>query len=403
MQWTNQTEKSYSFTLKAWKKIRGTALDESFSSMDADAIFSALSRSIRVVPFHEYLKRYLYEKAEILIPFSEVPLQEYQDMIEEAFHDTGTPCSFLSVTTKLHQAIKNWLTRDDLTRESVLLLGFGLYMTAEDVNAFLTKALHGAVLDPDDPMEAICLYCYEHEYKFAKYLQLKSLYDAMDTTVEKALIAEHQPVNRLESLQIIEEDAALLIRLLEKKGKGGLTPIKSRAAAAFRQLYAQAQQALPPQEKKSGPRFTGPRALEKVLSAAVPVDANGNLVRESKTQTYTEFARKRITRQRLHRILSGAQLPTRYDLLTLQFYLYSHSLIDVNDRKEAMNRFIQESNGMLASCGFGGISAADPFDAFLLLCMLTCDPLGSYSDVMEAAYTQQESLEGGRDAWTTQP
>ena len=57
----------------------------------------------------------------------------------------------------------------------------------------------------------------------------------------------------------------------------------------------------------------------------------------------------------------------------------------------------------LATCGFGGIYAADPFDAFLLLCMLTCDPLGSYSDVMEAAYTQQESLEGGRDAWTTQP
>lgn len=395
MQLPDETEQSYSFTLKAWKKIRCTALDESFSSMDADAIFAALSRSIRVVPFHEYLKRYLYEKAEIMIPFSEVPLQEYQDMIKEAFHDTGTPCSFLPVTTKLHQAIKNWLTRDDVTRESVLLLGFGLYMTAEDVNAFLTKGLHSAVLDPDDPMEAICLYCYQHEYKFAKYLQLKSLYDAMDTTVEKALIAEHQPMNRRESLQIIEEDEALLNRLLEKKGKGDLTPTKSRAADTFRQLYAEAQQTLSQQEKVNSLGFSGPRALEKVLSAAVPVNADGNLVRESKTQTYSEFARKRITRQRLHRILSGSQLPTRYDLLTLQFYLFSNSLTDVNDRKEAMNHFIRESNRMLASCGFGGIYAADPFDAFLLLCILSCDPLGSYSDVMEAAYTRQESPEGG--------
>ena len=398
MQVTNETERSYSFTLKAWKKILGTAVDESFSSMDVDAIFSALSRSIRVVPFHEYLKRYLYEKAEILIPFSEVPLREYQDMIEEAFHDTGTPCSFLSVTTKLHQAIKNWLTRDDLSRESVLLLGFGLYMTVEDVNAFLTKALHSASLDPDDPTEAICLYCYQHEYKFAKYLQLKSLYDVMDTTVEKALIAEHQPLNRLESLQIIEEDAALLIHLLERKGKEGLTPIKSRAADAFRQLYVQAHQTVSQQEERSSQRITGPRALEKVLSAAVPVDANGNLVRESKTQTYAEFARKRITRQRLHRILSGAQLPSRYDLLTLKFYLLSNSLIGLNDRKEAMSRFIQEANGLLSSCGFGGIYPADPFDAFLLLCMLTCDPLGSYSDVMEAAYTQNETPEGGTGA-----
>ena len=399
VQMTEGPEKTYSFTLKAWNNILGASIDDSFFSMEADVIFRALSRSIRVVPFHEYLKRYLYEKTEIPIPFSDVPIQEYQDMIEEAFHETGTPCSFSPVTTRVHQAIRNWLIRDDITRESVLLLGFGLYMTEEDVNAFLTKALHGARLDPDDPLEAICLYCYRHEYKFAKFLQLKNLYDTMDTAVEKTLIIEHQPENRPQSRHIIEEDTELLASLLERKKQPGLTPVKNRTVNTFKQLYEDAQQMLSHQKNQAS-SFTGPRALEKVLSAAVPTDANGNLVRETQVQAFAEFARKRISRQRIHRILSGAQLPNRYDLLTLKFFILSDSLMHLSDRKEAMNRFIEETNQTLISCGFGKIYPADPFDAFLLLCMLTCDPMGSYSDVMETAYSQSCPKKGGNEPWT---
>ncbi len=119
-----------------------------------------------MVPFREYLKRYLYEKTGMFAPFAGVPLSEYVDIIETAFQESGTPYSFGSDRTRPQQAIRNWLTQEDVTRRTLLLIGLGLYMSAEDINAFLTKALHGPVLDPDDPQAAICLYCCEHGYRY---------------------------------------------------------------------------------------------------------------------------------------------------------------------------------------------------------------------------------------------
>ena len=385
MQQEEKLIRSYSFTLKAWRQIQETLDCGDFWSMEADAIYQTLTGRIRAVPFREYLKRYLYEKTGMYRPFASVPLQEYAGIVQDAFQESGTPCTFAPGTTKMSQAVRNWLTRDRVSRETVLLLGFGLYMTAEDVNAFLTKALHGPVLDRDDPGEAICLYCYEHGYRFEKYTQLFALYRGMGEKVDRSRVEANQPLNRPQSRIIIEEDVRLLQRLLDGRTRGeGETPARQARADAFRSLYARARDLLAETEEGD---FVRPRSLERVLSASVPLDAYGNLVPAVRAAVDAGFAQKRFSRQRIHRILAGEQGPSRYDLLTLQFFMSSCRQEKIADRKAALKGFADETDAMLTGLGFGALYPADPFDAFLILCMLTDDPLGSYSDVMEEAYS----------------
>ncbi len=384
MRQEEKPERSYSFTLRAWRQILETLDSGDFWSMEADAIYRTLTARIRVVPFREYLKRYIYEKTGMYRPFATVPAEEYAAIVMDAFQQSGTPCSFETGTTKMHQAVRNWLTRDRVSRESVLLLGLGLYMTVEDVNAFLTKALHGPVLDADDPVEGICLYCYAHGYRYEKFRQLYEMYQSMGTAVDRERVEANQPVGRAQSKKVIEEDILLLSKLLEGKKEGGTTPVQKERAEAFRALYDRAGETLEALSEGTSGR---PRSLERVLSASIPLSAHGNLVPAVRAAAGAAFAQKRFSRQRIHRILAGEQGPGRYDLLTLCFFLGSCTQERAEDRNAALKRFRHDADALLTGLGFGGLYPADPFDAFLILCMLTDDPLGSYSDVMEAAYS----------------
>ncbi len=378
MRETEPAERSYSYTLRAWRHLEEAMNTEAFLERDTEVIFDALSRNLREVPFRRYLKRYLYEKTEMTGSYAQVTADEYQDIIVRAFQDTGTPCSFTPGTsTRLSQAARNWLTRKDVSRDTVLLMGFGLFMSEEDVNAFLTRALHDTRLDPDDPKEALCLYCYRRGYRFDKYRQLADLYRKMDGTVDRELVERGQPANREQSRLVAREDADLLDRLLQGASPDGLTPQKRRAADAFAALYREEQGVL---SSVSAGRNGSPRSVEKLLSASVPP---GGETREN----LLSITRRKLNRQKTHRILSGEQLPDRYDLLTLHFLLESSRLNGEEDGKAVLRRFIDSSNQLLTDCGFGEIYPVDPFDAFLMLCMLTYDPFVTYFDVMENAWT----------------
>ena len=40
-------------------------------------------------------------------------------------------------------------------------------------------------------------------------------------------------------------------------------------------------------------------------------------------------------------------------------------------------------DGLLAECGFEPLYPADPYDCFILICILSVDPMGTYADVLE--------------------
>ena len=71
----------YEFTRKAAQRFRQVVSLDSFEDEDADVIFHYLYKEMTLVSFGDHLKRYIYERAELEEPFSEVPQEVYKDII----------------------------------------------------------------------------------------------------------------------------------------------------------------------------------------------------------------------------------------------------------------------------------------------------------------------------------
>lgn len=63
--------KDFEFTRKAAQKFRQVVSLDSFEDEDADVIFHYLYKEMELVSFGDYLKRYVYERAELEEPFSQ--------------------------------------------------------------------------------------------------------------------------------------------------------------------------------------------------------------------------------------------------------------------------------------------------------------------------------------------
>ncbi len=165
------------FTDAAWESLYDAVDDTQFLEKDAQLIYNSLKHRLKIISFGDYLKRYIYQKAGLTEPFAEVPLKEYQLIIRSAFLDNHTPPSFTPTTAKLSALSKNWLTQQTVKRNVVFLLGFGLNMSVDDVNLFLTKAPREQEINPKNPFEAICWYCYHKQYNYLKFEKLWQIYN----------------------------------------------------------------------------------------------------------------------------------------------------------------------------------------------------------------------------------
>ena len=100
--------------------------------MDEDAIFQYLAGEMDILLFPDYLKRYIYEKAEIDAPFREIPDSVYAEIISASFADNDAPIAFSPTKARKNAVIKRWLSQSSAKRETVFIMGFGLKMTAAD-------------------------------------------------------------------------------------------------------------------------------------------------------------------------------------------------------------------------------------------------------------------------------
>nr|WP_243097222.1 hypothetical protein [Ruminococcus sp. AF46-10NS] len=160
--------KDFEFTKKAAQKFRQIVSLDSFEDEDADVIFHYLYKEMELVSFGDYLKRYVYERAELEEPFSQVPQEVYKEIVVESFKETYTPKSMSPTSAKLSSLVNNWLTQASVKRETVFLLGFGLRMSTEDVSDFLTRVLREQDFDFHNPEEVIYWYCYKNHLAIIK-------------------------------------------------------------------------------------------------------------------------------------------------------------------------------------------------------------------------------------------
>ena len=99
------------FTIDSFDKFYDTVDADFFKQADAEAIYEHLYQKIHIIPFGDYLKRYIYKLAGLEGDYNEIDLREYQYIIVNSFKERNTPNSFEETSAKLSALSKNWLTR----------------------------------------------------------------------------------------------------------------------------------------------------------------------------------------------------------------------------------------------------------------------------------------------------
>ena len=385
-----RTVHDYEFTRKARRQIHEVITAESFADMPTEEIFLFLYKGISMVSFKDYLKRYLYERAGIEEPFHQVDDRVWRDIIENSFEENNAPHSFEPTTTRWSATVKNWLSSDRIRRSSVLLLGFGLRMDEEDVETFLTKVLEEDTWHMDDPEEVIFRYCYRRHLPYARALALRRQ--------AEALSGHTKAKGRPDDEEILKDESSLLRYLgsLFGAAKGQEKTEAQRCAEALYDrcrtviagIYNRDEEEKPEKERRDWhEEDITPADLEKMLCSGIPVNEAGNLAKANQSLLSRHFQNYRPSRQRLDVILNGKARPDRYDLITLCFFL--HAQDEELTGEERLAAFLEEVNPLLRKCGMNEIHPATPYEAFILICILSDCPLAVYGDIWEMAYGEE--------------
>lgn len=384
---------SYEYTRLSMQNLRRTIRLDDFGEEDAQLIYDALFESLSV-SFGDYLKRYVYQKAEMTEPFDEVSIKEYQYVIAGSFKDTQTPRSFRETTQKMSAMIKGWLSRDTVSREVVFLLGFGLNMKVEEVSDFLTKGLLEQDFNFKDPNEVICWYCLKNHWNFRKAAELMEAYKELEVPEDEQL-DEDGTVALRGDFQGVQSEKSLMEMLRRLKAMRRHYPYSGSSRKEFDDLYAEAvdrvfeiHNADPEIAPYSDASQVTPGDLEKELYSGVPMNEKGNLQKASASRLAGRFKDKRLSRQRISSIQKGKAAVDRYDLFTLLFFITAVSTDEMEDPYERCRKYIVRMNEILEHCFMGELNITNTYESFLLMCLLSEEPMDTFAEVWELSYRQ---------------
>ena len=390
----DMTIRDFDYTRRAAANMNRIIDASEFADMDADMIFHYLAGEMEIVYFPDYLKRYIYEKLEMPVPFSKVPDEEYLKIISQAFSDNNAPYSLKPTSTKKTAMIRLWLSQPGASRSTVFTLGFGLKMTADEVSEFLTKVLKEADFDFRNAEETVYWYCYRNGLPYAAALRLLGESGNMPPAAfsqKKWAAFSNAP-----SLYLLSEENLLLYLSLLKEKNG---PGEGEALAEFTALYDRCREIIADmynedamimdQKKSWTAEDIRPADLEKVLCSGIPVNGKNNLTAMSASLFGNLFRNRRMSRQRISSILTGKHPVERFDLITLLFFIYAQT-VEPDWPAERYLQYIDEINGILVRCQMLGIYPANPYEAFVLMCIVTDDPMDVYAQVWEMSFEERD-------------
>ena len=382
----------FEFTRKAVQKFRQVVNLEGFEE-DAEVIFHYLYREMELVSFGDHLKRYIYERAGLEEPFSEVTQEVYKEIVLDSFKETCTPKSMNPTTTKLPSLVNNWLTQASVKRETVFILGFGLRMSAADVSDFLMLVLREQDFDFSNPDEVIYWFCLHHHLGYYKAEEYKKQYELLES---KSYYPEADQIYHGSILLETEEMFLKYLGYLKGNEKNSDAE-KSHAFETFVELYEHAKKIIAAmyqkdEEEKKRKKIwktedISASDVEKVICSGIPVNKMGNLKKMSASILAKHFSQKRFSRQRITSILNHKMPVERFDLITLEFFIVSQEM-DEEDPYLRYRYFLEHTNEILCKCGMGELYIVNPYECFLLMCLLTDCPLAVFADIWEMSYEE---------------
>ena len=385
------------YTNAAWEYLYETVDSKMFAEYDSEAIYNMLESKMKILSFGDYLKRYIYIKSGMTEEFGEVGVSDYQQIIKYSFAENRTPVSFTPTTAKLSALSKNWLTQQTVRRNVVFLLGFGLNMSAEDVNLFLTKAVREPGINPKNPFEVICWYCFKNHLSFHRYEKLTEAFEELKTEEPFINISEEYTIGLRNGMNQIRCDEDLMLYLARLKTKDNKNFFSMTALNSYKELFEKSRELavdlLNEMEENSGKyslENVSESDLERILCASIPLDRYGNLAPEKASKLNAQFFGRRFSRQRVGEILAGNTEVNRFDLMTLNFFIFSQKCEEYSNNKKLFYDYVDSTNEILNKCSMGTIYVQNPYECFLMMCMISEDPLGTYADVWEMSYMNEE-------------
>lgn len=375
----DRTVSVFEYTKRAVHKMDQILSSLEFETCDAELIYRYLTRETAPVSFCDYLKRYIYIRAELEEPFETIPDSVYTEIIRNAFFENHMVYSVQPSKKSASGIIHGWLTRESIQRKTAFLLGFGLRMEDADVTDFLTKSLKETDFDFYDPEETIYWYCLHHHLPYAAARQLLEEYENQEERSEAE--EDYLQSVALSPKVCLWEESTLkeYLRYLKSNRSVG----EETAFCEFKKLYDRTGALC----RKGGDGFS--YEIESEFCCGIPRDSSGNLQKISESSLEKVFLRNKMSRQRMNRLLRREQRVDRFDLITFLFYIYSRKPGNPDQRRD---EFIREANEILMKCHMAGLYFANPYEAFVTMCLMTDDPLTTYGDVWEMAYRKNMAV-----------
>ena len=399
------------FPDRDYDKMDPQVLEDFLYEDGAEKIYVFLTEKFRHYGFCDFLKRHIHRETRMTGPISSVPDEEYLNIILDAFRDNAAEFSFYPTKAHSRDIVRTWLRRKVVSRETVMLIGFGLKMTLDGVNEMLHKALHEPFLDPKEPLEAVCAYCFRYGYSFQRFRKIWNRFDP-DHPVFVVSGKEMGSTSQfLEKLEAVDNDDDMLNYLYSLPLFKGSKRQSVTARGQFDRLYESVIEGLArrqerdevaetesPDEREeaaggsgadAGTR-TGNAEIENVLYAFVPRTRDNNYAPMRQSTLKDLFYEKRLNRQHIGNIQAGKDPVTRFDLITMCFLNYDLQRDNrANEAGVHYDAFVRETNKVLKACNMDGLYPVNPYECFIMLCMRTESPLEVYSAVWGMSYGEE--------------
>ena len=411
------------FTMNAGVSLQSLVHKKDFSYRDSELIFRYLREQAEYVPFGLYLRRYIYKNTGMSDAFTSISDNTYYEVLKNCFIKTQTPSSFHKTSTTIKVLINGWLKASTVNRESVFLIGFALNMPVEDVSLFLTRAICDYDFNFNNPEEVIYWHCYRNKLPASHAIKMINEYSGKDfdpsnvkydsfsyENISLTFSAKRQirwngeiTITAPERNYIGDKDQDIMnyllaLRMRNRKYKYSLT-----AYMQFRDLLNRVKEALQKERdeeiamegdcelpvEKIVKKKIRESDVEKALYSTVPL-VSGNLKNTTYSVLGKTFAKHRLTRQRISKLLSGKTAVSRFDLITIYFLLVVK--MELNNPITRYKTFVRDTDDILKKCFMGPLNISNLYEAFILVCLLTEDPICSFSDVWAMAYDESELL-----------
>lgn len=397
-----------------------------------------LEKSYAKYLFGDYLKRMVYEL--YIFPeddgrkITEIPEDEYIKDIQQIFKENGMKgvgtLQFGGSTRLTPSNLKRWMGTPcyQVSRELVFLFGFGFNMFAEQVEELLTKVIGQAGFDFRSAQETIYYWCLKQNRGYSglrewqeKYMEIQ---EEAEEQKESGIYEEKEECAggartryyKEKAVRITDEDGFKeYLRELERIRRDTRNRITARETlnivvnilwyelskerrgeTKWLELLIEQKEAEGDAQNRTKRTQRDIRTMQKYWREVSLEPLIQSIWQEEDPVAISEKSRKLAPllpdmwkKRSLQDKLNGESRVRKEDILTGVFLTYAHQLEKQmpymsGEEKDYMVRvetYVEDVNTYLEQCGMGEFYIVQPYEIFLVLCLLYDKPYSFFLSV----------------------